>query len=339
MPSSDDYSALHGVLRFLKSKTPSGVKRLGSSMGRGVGTQILSAPPLRTIANRSYNRLGRRFRDLFVRAFSDVAITQDFLWTDSFLRRDILIPVSVNYHYSWNVALSCLWSEPGVRRLSELFVAAAPKDAVVFDVGANHGYVSYPFLASGLRCVLFEPQEVCIDFIRRTAELNSFSPVVETCVVSNAEGELDFIEAACPWLSKLAPASEAQGIATGQQAQSKTPKRVRAVTLDAYCARTGLRPSLVKIDVEGHEKQALDGAMEVVRRIRPVFSIELWQSPSHRSAIFELFHGAGYTCFQIGRRRYRVLRSGDELGTCPTPDFIFCPNGNPLIHALEQATY
>lgn len=329
MSLSDHSQAAHSFLRLIKSKAPPGLKRGLGILGRRLGTQVLSTPPLRKLANRSYNRLGRHFRNVFVRAFSEAAVKQDFLWTDTFLQHSIRVPVTVDYRYSWNVALSCRWSEPGVRRLSELLVAVAPADAVVFDVGANHGYVSYPFLASGLRCVLFEPQAVCVEFIRKTALLNGYTPTIEACVVSNVEGELDFIESACPWFSGLAPNVAQQGLA-------KEIRRVRSVTLDAYCDRTGLRPFFVKCDVEGHEWEVLDGARQVINNIRPVFSIEIFPS-GRRPAIFDLFNGAGYTCFQIGHRRFRNLRNGEEFCSSDASDFIFCASDSPLIRCLEHA--
>lgn len=42
--------------------------------------------------------------------------------------------------------------------------------------------------------------------------------------------------------------------------------RVRAITLDAYCGRTGVWPDLLKIDVEGAELQVLHGATGILSR-------------------------------------------------------------------------
>jgi hypothetical protein len=47
------------------------------------------------------------------------------------------------------------------------------------------------------------------------------------------------------------------------------------LTLPSLVERTGLVPTHVKIDVEGHEGSVLDGALDWLVRVRPVLLLEL----------------------------------------------------------------
>jgi hypothetical protein len=49
---------------------------------------------------------------------------------------------------------------------------------------------------------------------------------------------------------------------------------VRTATLDSYALRD---VSLVKVDVEGHERQVLAGARETLTRWRPLVVVEDWE--------------------------------------------------------------
>jgi FkbM family methyltransferase len=52
------------------------------------------------------------------------------------------------------------------------------------------------------------------------------------------------------------------------------PTRVRCTTLDAYVARTGLVPQLIKIDTEGTEFFVLRGATQLMQQHRPKLLME-----------------------------------------------------------------
>jgi hypothetical protein len=53
-----------------------------------------------------------------------------------------------------------------------------------------------------------------------------------------------------------------------------------------------LLPTLIKCDVEGHEIPCILGAMEMIRRCRPKWMVEVSQLET-----FEMFGGLGYDAF------------------------------------------
>lgn len=133
---------------------------------------------------------------------------------------------------------------------------------VLFDVGAHIG--EYTLLAAS--CVgdtgavhAFEAQPGTAALLRRNCEVNrTRNAVVNTCAVSDQEGEVEFDVCAEPSMSAMA-ASE-----TGSRKLQRIS--VPATTLDAYCARHRVWPNLLKIDVEGAEWLVMKGATQMLRR-------------------------------------------------------------------------
>src|SRR5262249_11707626 len=129
------------------------------------------------------------------------------------------------------------------------------------DVGANWGNHSYPFAASGYRCVSFEPQTICCNFISRVRDLNALHKLtVASCAVgARCQDSMPFFESEVETFSSMNQ-RHVEGF--------KVPWRQRTiecVTLDAYCGRQRIVPTLIKIDTEGFECEVIRGARSVLR--------------------------------------------------------------------------
>lgn len=51
--------------------------------------------------------------------------------------------------------------------------------------------------------------------------------------------------------------------------------KTKAITLDDYCKENKLKPDFVKIDVESAEYEVLKGMMKIIKKYRPIISIEV----------------------------------------------------------------
>jgi hypothetical protein len=69
---------------------------------------------------------------------------------------------------------------------------------------------------------------------------------------------------------------------------------VDVITLDEYAHRTRTRPSVMKIDVEGHEREVLAGARELLESARPTVIAEAGGPET-----IELMESHGYTPMRI----------------------------------------
>lgn len=76
--------------------------------------------------------------------------------------------------------------------------------------------------------------------------------------------------------------------------------RVETTTVDREVEAAGLRPVMVKVDVEGAELRVLEG-MERTLEVRPVLLVEV--SMDSGTEIERLLDGLGYRSFRVARRR------------------------------------
>ncbi|MCL2019110.1 MAG: FkbM family methyltransferase [Oscillospiraceae bacterium] len=64
--------------------------------------------------------------------------------------------------------------------------------------------------------------------------------------------------------------------AGGRQSASGKGKKVKTQKVDTFCESRKIKPTFIKIDVEGSEKNALVGAAEILRRHKPKLAVSLY---------------------------------------------------------------
>lgn len=142
------------------------------------------------------------------------------------------------------------------------------------DVGANIGiYVMQMarWSSPGGRVIAFEPNPNSFEVLQRHVRMNH----LEDCVtlVPLAAGR----EAGTAQLFDSEPGSGLSRLGGANPAivRPVSPTDVQLTTIDEYCARSGVRPDLLLVDVEGFEFDVLAGAAETIRRVRPAVVLEL----------------------------------------------------------------
>lgn len=139
--------------------------------------------------------------------------------------------------------------------------------ATVLDVGANIGVVCCSADAVGAKTVhAFEASPSVFECLRQTVGENSLhSVIIHNVALSDHEGVLSFVE-------------DPDFLAGSRAANSSDAARfeVPCRTLDAIVGELDLgKIDLIKIDVEGHERAVLNGAVRTLETHRPVCLIEL----------------------------------------------------------------
>jgi FkbM family methyltransferase len=132
--------------------------------------------------------------------------------------------------------------------------------SVALDVGANVGAYAVLFgqwVGPSGHVYAFEPSPGPLRGLERHISLNALGSVVEAvgAAVADHDGAGELIVAGTAGESRLAGTSERSVTVT-----------VPIVTIDGFCAREGIQPALIKIDVEGAELAVLRGAHETIRR-------------------------------------------------------------------------
>jgi FkbM family methyltransferase len=174
---------------------------------------------------------------------------------------------------------------------------------VVIDGGANvGGFTLTAASVVGPQGVVHavEAAPATAELLRRTVAANPrYTIHVHELALADVEGELEFT------------AFEAgSGISSLASSDGGAVVRVRATTLDALSASLP-RVDLVKLDLEGAELRALQGARRLLGERRPALIIEL--EPEHLerqggsiAALESLLRDAGYDAFELVAQGARV---------------------------------
>ena len=141
----------------------------------------------------------------------------------------------------------------------------------VVDAGANHGYYTMMFadlVGQTGHVAAIEPHPVTAALLKRNVDVNGFSSRVQLfdSALSKADGEE---------LSFMMPENEPKNARLTGAAYGQTPgtTKVLSARLDTLLAPWP-RVDFIKIDVEGAEETALEGAWPLLERDRPMLLLE-----------------------------------------------------------------
>ena len=164
---------------------------------------------------------------------------------------------------------------------------------VVYDVGANIGYVSLLLarrVGSRGRVIAFEALPANVDRLRQNLALNpelALRVEVQPRAVTNQPGPVQF----------LVHASVGMGKVAGSAGRSETYAgviEIPAVSLDAFVYAEGHPlPRLIKIDIEGGEVLALPGMRRVLAEAHPLLLMEI-HGPEAARVTWETLSPLGY---------------------------------------------
>lgn len=198
--------------------------------------------------------------------------------------------------------VSGYWSGLYELEIQELLSRELKPGMVFYDVGANAGF--FTMLAAKLvgsegKVVAFEPLSENIRSIEDQVELNGFYHCkVVAAAVSNIAGQAFMTQAANLSMGRLSSSATVPGTL-----------EVPTVTLDDVVGTTPY-PDFIKIDVEGAEVDALEGAKNLlVHEPRPRWLIEL-HGHEKASGVWKVLADYGYTITSIGGA---VLGSANNL--------------------------
>jgi FkbM family methyltransferase len=181
------------------------------------------------------------------------------------------------------------------------------------DVGASTGATALPAahrFGSQLRVIAYEPATAARGLLEATVARNGLSHLeVRPFAVSDKAGEAEFREylpdetGQTPWTPEASSL-----VASVMPDLPSRMVRVGVVTLDEQMAEAGDFPGpvVVKIDVEGFEAFVLRGAAEMIRIVRPYFSIDIHGDPfatdgsSTEAAVRAILAPAGYRFSTLG---------------------------------------
>ncbi len=190
--------------------------------------------------------------------------------------------------------------------LTNFFIEQLREGDIVVDGGANFGW--YTMLASFLvgeagQVHAFEPTPRTFEALQKNAhqKRNVFPNQV---ALHNHSGTVSFFDHGRKYeVHNQIPMTEA--LRHAAEAQAKNPNMrvltVPAITIDAYCQTHGIVPKLIKLDLEGGEPEAIEGATETLKH-HPIVVTEMLgknRRDARTNKMLQTMQGLGYRPFVL----------------------------------------
>jgi FkbM family methyltransferase len=186
-----------------------------------------------------------------------------------------------------------------------------PAGVIIYDLGANIGYVSL-LLAQATgekgKVFAFEALPSNVEQLKRNLALNAMDSRVTVIpsAVTQAAGPVHFLVHLSGGMGKVAGSA-------GRKDQYQSELVVPGISLDDFVYGQGNPlPQVIKMDIEGGEVLALPGMRRILTEAHPLMLIELHGPESSRIA-WEVLTGADYEFFWM-RPGFPAIPSLDKLG-------------------------
>lgn len=132
---------------------------------------------------------------------------------------------------------------------------------VLLDVGANIGYFSI-ILSDNCRFVYaVEPDKENYEALNRNVELNASKNILTFNLAFSDKSEFLYVN----------KSKKSNWHTTTKEECCKGVDRVEAISVDEFCEREGVKPDVIKMDIEGFERFVIFGAKKTLRSIRYLF--------------------------------------------------------------------
>lgn len=200
------------------------------------------------------------------------------------------------------------------------FVALAREnDATVFwDIGANVGLYGFSFISMNAKCsaVLFEPDPDNLAALTDTIRVNALENQVSLrkCAVGAALGSADFKRDMITGATGALANGDPEGVFV-ERHFDVVPETIEVpvTTLDVEAGSTR-PPDIMKIDVEGHEWDVLQGALTLLREHGPMV---LFETSRDHDAISKTLKDLGY--------EFRNAETGEPIDEPAHNTFALAP--------------
>lgn len=204
--------------------------------------------------------------------------------------------------------------ESTFRQFSDLL----PNRGLILDIGANLGVMS-AYLAqknSSWKIVAIEPIPLHIAIIHRFFKYKKLVDIdVVESAISNKQG---LVEMKVP----LEDGVWQHGLASLEMQNDKAGElhQVSAITLDQLMEQYPHEILVgVKIDVENHEWEVIQGGLQTIEKYQPIIMAELWNNHKKEQCL-DLFISLGYRVMYVDAQAQLISYQGEDV-----LDYIFLP--------------
>jgi FkbM family methyltransferase len=225
-------------------------------------------------------------------------------------------------HYGYQVENEIFWAglTGGWEKESlKLWITLCEKATVVFDIGANTGV--YSLIAKTVRpeaqVFAFEPVKRVYQKLHNNVVLNNYNITTVEAALSNSDGTASIYDT---------DSEHTYSVTVGKNMQSSEATvietKIQTITLRSFIQNNKLgKIDLMKVDVETHEPEVLEGFGNYLGEFKPTILIEILDDVVGRK-VHDLVKDLGYLYFNIDETG--SIRQTDVIGKSDYFNYLLC---------------
>jgi len=197
----------------------------------------------------------------------------------------------------------------------------SPRANIILDIGANTGIYSLVAAAMNPKAEVyaFEPLPKVVEYLSMNISLNGYNVHVIPKAVSDNTGKAHvFLREGEDFAYSVTVNKSLLSVTTPQKMLN-----VETVTLKDFIEEYNLKSiDLMKIDVETHEPEVLDGLGEYIDRFRPDMIIEIWDNDC-AIKLNSMLQNKKYLFFDIDDERGTIIRK-EKIEVSSFWNYLIC---------------
>jgi FkbM family methyltransferase len=225
-------------------------------------------------------------------------------------------------HYGYEVENSIFWqglTGNWEKQSLGLWIKLCADAEVVLDIGANTGV--YALIAKTVRpdakVYAFEPVKRVYQKLQENIRLNNYDITPTEKAVSNADGKAVIYDPLTEHTYSVTVNSNLY-----KSSEKVTATEIDTLKLDTFIAENNIsKVDLIKIDVETHEPEVLEGFAHYLKEFKPVMLVEIIKTDIG-ARIKELLNGLDYIYFYIDEEK--GIRQVNELVESNDRNYLLC---------------
>jgi FkbM family methyltransferase len=253
----------------------------------------------------------KKYLFLLVRRFNPVPSFYQHLHFKDWINVNIERSSFKMYHYGYQIENDLFWS--GIngnweKQSLSLWVELCKRSKVILDIGANTGVYSLVAgtVNSKAEVFAFEPSREVSIKLRKNIDANRFNIQVLQLALSNKKGTASFYDKT---------EHNYTGSLNENSGTNTIAYEVETETLDNFIDEYGLTVDLIKIDVEKHEPEVIEGFRKYIAIQQPAILIEILEDKI-ADKIQNLIEDIPYLYFNLNengtvKRVHRLSKSDD----------------------------
>lgn len=226
------------------------------------------------------------------------------------------------HHYGYRIENDIFWKglQGGFEKVSiNLWIELCKNAEVIFDIGANTGIyaLSAQAINPGATVFAYEAVKRVYDKLNENIRLNDFKIISSDCAVSNNDGQAFFYDTQGDHIYSVTVNKDMTlpGVKT-----VKVPVAIKK--LSSIINEYGLKKiDVIKIDVETHEPELLEGMEQYLKLFKPAMLIEILEEDI-AAKVQKLTEGMGYLYFNIDENK--GARQVSKLSKLDHFNFLLC---------------